>query len=70
MDDNLDVLGRLRKYEHMDTLKKKAADEIESLRARIEELETANSTLDIAVNHWQHNYKQLDLLYSQLAGRG
>ena len=70
MGDNLDVLGRLRKYEHMDTLKKKAADEIESLRARIEELETANSTLDIAVAHWREMYRMLDQLYSQLAGRG
>lgn len=32
MADDLDVLGLLRKYEHMDTLKKKAADEIERLR--------------------------------------
>jgi hypothetical protein len=32
MAEDLDVLGRLRKYEHMDTLKKKAADEIERLR--------------------------------------
>jgi chaperonin cofactor prefoldin len=42
---------------------------IAELREQIEELETRVSTLDIAVNHWQHNYKQLDLLYSQLAGR-
>jgi hypothetical protein len=32
MSEDLDILGRLRKYEHMDTLKKKAADEIELLR--------------------------------------
>lgn len=32
MTDDLDVLGLLRKYEHMDKLKKQAADEIERLR--------------------------------------
>ena len=32
MSDDLDVLGLLRKYEHMDKLKKQAADEIERLR--------------------------------------
>ena len=32
MSDDLDVLGLLRKYENMDTLKKQAADEIERLR--------------------------------------
>jgi hypothetical protein len=31
MADDLDVLGLLRKYEHMDKLKKQAADEIERL---------------------------------------
>jgi hypothetical protein len=35
MADDLDVLGRLRKYEHMDKLKKQAADEIERLRASL-----------------------------------
>lgn len=35
MAEDLDVLGRLRKYEHMDTLKKKAADEIELLSAAL-----------------------------------
>jgi hypothetical protein len=32
MADDLDVLGLLRKYEHMDKLKKQAAAEIEKLR--------------------------------------
>jgi hypothetical protein len=32
MSEDLDVLGLLRKYENMDTLKKEAADEIERLR--------------------------------------
>jgi len=32
MTDDLDVLALLRKYEHMDKLKKQAADEIERLR--------------------------------------
>lgn len=32
VSDDLDVLGLLRKYEHMDKLKKQAADEIERLR--------------------------------------
>jgi len=35
MADDLDVLGLLRKYEHMDKLKKQAADEIERLRASL-----------------------------------
>ena len=38
MSDDLDVLGLLRKYEHMDALKKQAADEIERLRAEVERL--------------------------------
>jgi len=43
---------------------------IAELRERIEELETANSTLNIAVDHWREMYRHLDQLYSQLAGRG
>ena len=35
MADDLDVLGLLRKYEHMDKLKKQAADEIERLREEL-----------------------------------
>lgn len=42
---------------------------IEEQQARIEELETRVSTLDIAVNHWMGMYRNLDQLYSQLAGR-
>ena len=44
-------------------------DEIVRLREQIEELETRVSTLDIAVNHWMGMYRNLDLLYSQMAGR-
>jgi hypothetical protein len=33
-DCDLDVLGLLRKYEHFDSLKKQAADEIERLREK------------------------------------
>ena len=43
---------------------------VAQLHARIDELETANSSLNIAVDHWRHNYKQLELLYNQVAGRG
>jgi chaperonin cofactor prefoldin len=43
---------------------------IAELREQIEELETRVSTLDIAVAHWREMYRNLDLLYSQLAGRG
>jgi prefoldin subunit 5 len=43
---------------------------IAELKERIEELETANSTLNIAVDHWRETYRHLEQLYSQLAGRG
>ena len=42
---------------------------IAELQERIEELEKANSVLNIAVDHWREMYRQLDQLYSQLAGR-
>lgn len=64
-----DALGMSRKLSQLRRERDQALAEAASLRERIEELETRVSTLDIAVNHWQHNYKQLDLLYSQLAGR-
>ena len=69
MDDVLAQLRRMAQLNPDMAIYARAADEIEQLRQRIEELETGNSVLDIAVDHWREMYRQLDLLYSQLAGR-
>jgi len=69
MGDILPQLRRLAQLNPHMAIYGRAADEIEQLRQRVEELETGNSVLDIAVDHWRHNYKHLDQLYSQLAGR-
>ena len=54
MSDDLDVLGLLRKYEHTDTLKKQAADEIERLRAAGDALAEGirNGRWDNALDAW------------------
>ena len=73
MDERNDILAQLRRMAQLNpdmAIYARAANEIEQLRQRIEELETGNSVLDIAVEHWRQNYKHLDQLYSQLAGRG
>jgi division protein CdvB (Snf7/Vps24/ESCRT-III family) len=73
MDERNDILAQLRRMAQLNpdmAIYARAANEIEQLRQRIEELETGNSVLDIAVEHWRHNYKHLEDLYSQLAGRG
>ena len=49
--EDLDVLGLLRKYEHMDKLKKHAADEIERLRAENQRLEEARFDLQASDFH-------------------
>jgi hypothetical protein len=51
MTDDLDVLGLLRKYEHMDKLKKQAADEIERLRNENQRLEEARFDLQASNFH-------------------
>lgn len=70
MGDIVFQLRRMAKLNPDMAIYARAADEIEQLRQRIEELETANSALNIAVDHWREMYRHLDQLYSQLAGRG
>jgi hypothetical protein len=69
MDETLERLRRMAVLNPTAPWYAPAVKLIEEQQARIEELETANSTLDIAVAHWRELYRNLDLLYSQLAGR-
>lgn len=42
----------------------------EELREHNEELQQRIDMLEIAVDHWRHLYKTLDILYQQAVNRG